>query len=614
MSGKGTAGVFKSSRYLWIIFAFVAVLYFSTLNNFFQENVTLWDGCNYMMLAKSLSEGSGYQILGSPHTIAPFMFPLLLAPIGKCFGYNIFLMRLLEALFAISGVMAVFILFREIRSQRVGLIVALWTGLSPLLLYQATEILSEIPYLFFSVLALFFIHKTMNADKVNSKYLWLSILFMEMSYYTRSIGLSFLFALLLFLCLETWSGPKRAFVLKKGILLCSGFVILIIPWLLRNQSLTGYSLGYYGMMYRGTGSPMLLITTVKTNFLHYQEVLFHMFASNPHPYRLLSLFILILIGTGFFSSFLSKNRTIVDHYFVVSIFVLLAYPFKGGGKYVLTYLPFFFYYIALALSFFVKTADNVFDPKGTSTVTRYVTRAVPIALAILSLSSMVFSDIGIIKKERRVDYYSPLMVDIQRVCEYINAHTPEGAGIMVPRIHPYIGLATGRKVFLYQGLERDLESPADTEMVINDIERINASYLMTDGSWLSEKSLGPVIKVNEGQFEKVFTQGTCSLHRVIRPIDKAKWVYLKDGQISVKLRPVENRSGDKVGPWDQLKPGGQLDAAILVESMRPDQIEKILISGRSALGHSLQVYPPHKGIWSAAIEPAPGGTVIYFEP
>jgi hypothetical protein len=82
----------------------------------------------------------------------------------------------------------------------------------------------------------------------------------------------------------------------------------------------------------------------------------------------------------------------------------------------------------------------------------------------------------------------------------------------------------------------------------------------------------------------------------------------------VKLRPVENRSGDKVGPWDQLKPGGQLDAAILVESMRPDQIEKILISGRSALGHSLQVYPPHKGIWSAAIEPAPGGTVIYFEP
>ena len=613
MNRTGQAWVFKNTKYLWIIFALVPLLYFSTLNNFFQEDITLWDGCDYMRLAKSLSEGAGYQINGSPYTVAPFMFPLLLTPIVKFFGYNIFFMRLLEALFAIFTAVAVFILFREVQSTYAGAIVALWTALSPLLLYQATEVLSEIPYLFFSILSLFFFHKTIKEDHLNNKYLWLAALFMAMSYYTRSIGLSFLFALFLFSGLEIWFSHRKALILKKMILLSSGFVILIIPWLLRNQKLTGNPFGTYGIIYGGSGTPVLLINTVRTNLLHYHRFLLQIFTSDFYN-ALLVVFIIILITTGFLSIFLTRKRTIVEYYFIASILVFLVYPFQGGNKYLLTYLPFFFYYIFLSLQFYTRTVGEVFDIKRRPRLFFPANRTILVIFAILSLTSMVISDMEIIKKERKSNYYSPIMINLQQVCEYIKTNTPKEAIFLVSRIPPYIRLVTEREVRFYSlALEDPLRS-ADTEKIVSVIEQSRADYVITDGSWISEKSLEPVVGANEILFRKIFGQGTCCLYEVAKPIDRAKLVYLKDGQYAIKIRSIENPSVDKVGPWNEIKPGGKLDAAILVESLHPDQIERIVIAGRSNSGQALQVYPLQKGIWSAAMEPSPGGTIIYFEP
>jgi len=139
------------------------------------------DNLQYFFLSRSIQQG-GYRSLWLPGT--PFyahyppLFPLLLAicPNYLCCKFLIFGMFLFTVFFAYQ-------LFRELNLPKYAILLF---ALSPLLLQYSHWVLSEMPYLLFSILALLCFYRRK----------WeLMFLFGVCAYFTRSIGISLMVGL-----------------------------------------------------------------------------------------------------------------------------------------------------------------------------------------------------------------------------------------------------------------------------------------------------------------------------------------------------------------------------------------------------------------------------------
>lgn len=135
-----------------------------------------WGGdfAQYISQAKSLIEGSTAAFTESntfiiqsskppPGPVAyPWGFPLLLAPVYAYLGVNLFAFKLVVVLFYLGFLLTLYLGLRHRLSSKALLTVIALFGFNPFLLRFNDEILSDIPFLFFSTVALFMINGTVN--------------------------------------------------------------------------------------------------------------------------------------------------------------------------------------------------------------------------------------------------------------------------------------------------------------------------------------------------------------------------------------------------------------------------------------------------------------------
>lgn len=79
-SVKGFTGVDLLSLAIFVIFGLLHVLFYNRIERLGSDSSV------YIVLAENLRTGAGYQFNGTPHTIYPPGFPILLAGIGTLFG------------------------------------------------------------------------------------------------------------------------------------------------------------------------------------------------------------------------------------------------------------------------------------------------------------------------------------------------------------------------------------------------------------------------------------------------------------------------------------------------------------------------------------------------
>ena len=242
-------------KFFLLIFP-VAVLFLLTLNP--NWNPT-WDSATYITLGKSLITGHGYKYMGYSHIKYPPVFPLLLSPIIGVFGYNYLLMRLMIVIMGICSIGMVYLLFRRHKTPSTKIMavsVMLLSAVSYPLLFEATRILSDIPYMFFSFLALIFIDKyssaqfnlTAGGPSKNRLYLnkiaYLTIFFILLSYFTRLVGLTLVAAAIPYLFLRAKQESKSMLssnpwlnTAKKAAFIGVIFLAFASVWVIRNQVL-----------------------------------------------------------------------------------------------------------------------------------------------------------------------------------------------------------------------------------------------------------------------------------------------------------------------------------------------------------------------------------------
>lgn len=179
-----------------------------------------------------------------PHVQFPPVFPLILTPIVHLWGYNFLLMHILVITLGVLAIWVIVILFTEYTGKYTALFIGLLTGTNHLILANQQEIVSEIPYLLFSLLAIYFVKYYSKKETILNPSLILASLFISITYLTRTIGISIYLACIFFFIIELFYTEHRIFIFKKGLALGILSIIPYLLWSFRNIKLKGSSSVY----------------------------------------------------------------------------------------------------------------------------------------------------------------------------------------------------------------------------------------------------------------------------------------------------------------------------------------------------------------------------------
>ena len=220
----------------------------------FDANLSLTgDNAQFINLGRSLAEGHGLSetIEGEPipHTKYPFGFPILLAIVHILFPGNLIALKSLIVLLYAISIPLTYLLIRRFASPPMALGVSALCLASPPLLDYSHQVMSEIPFLLCSLIALLLLHRAHSGSStkvtkdtkgekpfllgVSSRPSWilLAIIAIIAAYYIRSAGIILIGTGIIFFALhKKW---------KEAGFIAIGSIILALPWQIRNASLGG---------------------------------------------------------------------------------------------------------------------------------------------------------------------------------------------------------------------------------------------------------------------------------------------------------------------------------------------------------------------------------------
>jgi len=208
----------------------------------FDEKLSLTgDNTEFIILARGLAQGEGMSLINYPtpkvSTKYPFGFPVLLAPVAMLFDANAepgamadwLAMKWLVVVMFCAAMVALYHLVTDQWGRVPALAVTGLTLTNSLVVDYGHQVMSEVPFLLFSLLALFCLERSMKRAAIIDNY-WLmaGFAFMMWAYYIRSMGVVLVGAVIIYVA------QQRQF--RKALALALSAVVVALPWTLRNRA------------------------------------------------------------------------------------------------------------------------------------------------------------------------------------------------------------------------------------------------------------------------------------------------------------------------------------------------------------------------------------------
>ncbi len=354
------------------IIALGAVLALAELN---QHLILASDNASYIVLGQALASGRGYVMANEPSAPAmnlyPWGYPLILAGVLRLAGsvaspmQAVIPMKLAAVLFYLATLPAVYLLVRRRHSETLALLTALLVAVNPSVLSLATEVLSEMPFVFFSLLGLLLVESFEMADPGrgarSASLLLLGGLSLAAGYYMRTAALAILVAASVYLL------SKHR--IRAGVGLGAMLAALALPWFLRSSSAPTPETPFFARSYLYqvlAAAPysdqsvtlLGLVSRIITNSLTYAtqilpETMFPHLASLGRLAAVAGAGMAALLLLGFIIEVRRGLRvgelSVGAYWLSLSLFVWVL-----GYRYVILVVPFAFFYLLVAVQWLAR--------------------------------------------------------------------------------------------------------------------------------------------------------------------------------------------------------------------------------------------------------------------
>lgn len=452
----------------WNLPIFLASYVILSLLVFDPKPYTGGDNAVYVTLAESIASGQGFRNLHQPgqtaHTLYPFGFPLLLAPIVLLLGKNILIMKLL---IVACGVGAAFFFWR-IAHRALGENGA-WAGLVflalPVLVTFNHWVLSEMPFLLFALASIHLLTRYVE-ERGPWWCLAAGVGLATYSFFIRTAGIALVLGVIVYLAARRRYRELLLFVLV--------FLAVFLPWQLRNSHVPTEG-GYLEQllardpyqMERGRASLAELVLRIKDNFILFAFTIvpwvFVSWVTDPTVLRVIGALLLPIFILG--SVLRARKWGLLEAYGVFSLGTLLLWPkVWSSERFLLTVLP----VMIVAFCQGIVWLGRRFG-------VRYLMAGV--VLVVLSMGAYQYWRLARVAVRDNQDWlrgdrYAGYPADWRRYFEtidWIDRAVPEQAIIMA-RKPEFVYLNSGRRSMLYpftenQTVVRDAVMQADYVLV-----------------------------------------------------------------------------------------------------------------------------------------------------
>ncbi len=541
---------YNKGRVFTILYLLIILIsFFKVYPYIFDKKLNLnGDNANYYVLGAALSQGKGYTMISSPSNPPenhyPPGYPVIVATVMSIFSTQIDAIKQANGFFLLLSIIALFYLFYKIIDNiHISFIATLFILLNKNILEYSTIMMSEISFLFFSILCLILV--TQIDEKIaffkNWKFLLL-ILLVSISYYIRSAGLALVGGIVLvYLLNKNW---------KYLLAFISGFVLLALPWYIRGSRLGGNSYIkslFWKNPYRtelGRADLGDWALRVYNNFMRYltHEIpnatinSVNLKQGTPADWQHWIIGI-ALVGCIIFGLIkLKKYQFVIFSYLLGTFGIMLLWPEVWfGPRFILPIVPLLVFLIIVGIYNLLLMGSRYLKLKSS------FTQAVVLPLLFLAFLPLYTPSIHAMHKNAK-NVYPKNYQNYFDLAKWANKNTPEDA-IFACRKTAFFYLFSSRKAIGYA-------HSLDREKVIEQLINNNIDYVVLDQLGYSSTGLYllPAIKRYGEKFKLVQKTKKPEAYLFEFKPDLGYWGEWKD----------DKRSGQGIYNWGNgLKYEGQ---------------------------------------------------------
>lgn len=465
------------------------------------------DNATYYILGKSIAEGKGYRNLDTPgepvHYQYPVVFPLMLA-VAEVFSRGFVLPKIFVSLTSVLITLLSYYLLRDRLKYLTWPYLFLMAVSGQIAAFSAI-MMSEVPYLFFTVAALLLLDRS-QAEPGNRLLFWSAIIVSVLPVHTRSAGIAFSAA---------WIAAN---VLSKNYRYALMHALVAAVTMAVFRSFTGSNpYGYLAWMRNVYDIDAGFLTFPEwfarliDNFSKYgghvirNTMVPFQFASPPYLNRIFSALIIFLIFVGWLRSVLRTYRFLgIYVFFYIGLLLIFHWP---TDRYIIPMVPFFYVCILLGLDALLQFFDVDTPQPATGFFTKLASRevttpsrpALRVLLWSVALIAVFNISMDVVNSRKRQLQFSPDWVNFYSCADWVRIHTPPDA-VVVSRKTGLFYLRSNRKGVVYPFTH-------DVERILADMEENNVTHVVYDNfGWTrtSAKYLYPVITSHPDRFRIVY--------------------------------------------------------------------------------------------------------------
>lgn len=403
----------------------------------------------YVLQAKSLLTGTVDQFMATSAftnresttyvgpLAYPWGYPLLLAPAYVLRGVHPLVLKLPGLVFYAAFLVSLYLLMRNRLDEKESLLVVALFAFSPLMLQFLDQILSDIPFLFFSTLSLWLMTREGQPGTLRSIAIGACIFCVV---FIRATGILLLGSFLLAGLYRLLVHRRERETVKKIVLeLLIAVLSFAVPFLLASLVFPGGG-GSYLSQYAG-----MSVENIREFAVRYFEV-YAVFFGAQTGWRYLYYVLVVFFLIGAWKHW--RQDLVLLIFFALWMAVHIPYPYWQGPRYIFPLLPIFFYFTFQGMIFALRRLPER-NARGGQRIF-YGFWSIIIAAFLAGSTSTAVSNL---QNDRIMN--GPFDPYSREVYQYIQERTPAGSVVVFfkPRV---MKLMTGRDSIMSMDCEHIL--------------------------------------------------------------------------------------------------------------------------------------------------------------